>query len=126
MSEFNQAPETYTPPQPPPAAASGLTENVAGMLAYITIIPAILFLVLEPYNRSGFIRFHAMQCLAMGVIAFGCSVIAVIPILGWIITAIMFPVLFVCWLLCLYKAYQGKMFRLPIIGNIAANMAKVG
>ncbi len=39
-------------------AAGGLTDNVAGMLAYITIIPAILFLVMEPYNRNRFIRFH--------------------------------------------------------------------
>jgi uncharacterized membrane protein len=125
MSEFNQIPETYTPPPPPPAAASGLTENVAGMLAYITIIPAILFLVLEPYNRSGFIRFHAFQCLGIAAVGFASSVVAVIPIVGWIVSAIAFPVLFVCWVICLYNAYQGKMFRLPVIGDIAANMAKV-
>ena len=44
-------------------ATQGMTDNVAGMLAYITIIPAIVFLVVEPYNRNRFIRFHCLQCL---------------------------------------------------------------
>ena len=47
-----------------PAAApstGGLTDNVAGLLAYITIIPSIIFLVMEPYNRNRFVRFHSFQ-----------------------------------------------------------------
>ncbi len=44
-------------------SSGGLSDNVAGMLAYITIIPAIIFLVMEPYNRNRFIRFHSFQCI---------------------------------------------------------------
>jgi len=33
------------------------------MVAYITIIPAIIFLVMEPYNKNKFVRFHAFQSL---------------------------------------------------------------
>ena len=40
-----------------------MAENVAGMLAYFTIIPAIIFLLIEPYNRNRFVRFHSFQCL---------------------------------------------------------------
>lgn len=47
--------------RPAQAATGGLTDNVAGMLAYVTIIPAIIFLIMEPYNRSRFVRFHAFQ-----------------------------------------------------------------
>lgn len=46
------------------APAQGMTDNVAGMLAYFTIIPAIIFLVLEPYNKadsSDFMRFSAFS-----------------------------------------------------------------
>ena len=43
------------------AVAGGMADNVAGMLAYITIIPAIIFLVMEPYNKNRFVRFHAWQ-----------------------------------------------------------------
>ena len=41
----------YTP-VPPQAAQTGLSDNTAGALAYITIIPAIIFLVMEPYNKN--------------------------------------------------------------------------
>ena len=58
---------TPVPPQPPapsqPGAQSGLSDNAAGALAYVTIIPAIIFLVMEPYNKNRFIRFHSWQCL---------------------------------------------------------------
>src|ERR1700759_4328452 len=39
-------------PPPPYTAAAGtpIAENVAGMLAYFTIVPAIIFLLIEPYN----------------------------------------------------------------------------
>jgi uncharacterized membrane protein len=123
MSEFAQGPEVFSAP-PPTASASGLTENVAGALAYVTIIPAIVFLVLEPYNKSPFIRFHAFQCLGLSVVAFVSSIIWVIPILGWIIGLLMIPILFVVWILCIVKAYQGKYFQLPILGPFVANLAK--
>jgi len=60
-------------------ALSGLTDNVAATLAYITLIPAILFLMLEPYNRRPFVRFHAWQCIflcvASMVIHFGLGIV---------------------------------------------------
>jgi uncharacterized membrane protein len=123
MSEFNQGPEVV-PNAPPAVAGSGLTDNVAGALAYVTIIPAILFLVLEPYNRNPFIRFHAFQSLGLGVCAVVCSMIMIVPILGWLIGLILLPVLFVAWIICIFKAYSGKFFKLPIIGNIVESMAR--
>ena len=44
-----------------------MTDNVVGMLCYITIIPAIIFLVMEPYNKSRFVRFHAFQMIFFSV-----------------------------------------------------------
>ena len=49
------------------AQAGGMSDNVAGMLAYVTIIPAIVFLLVAPYNRSKFIRFHSFQCIFVTV-----------------------------------------------------------
>ena len=43
------------------ANTGGMADNVAGMLAYITIIPSIIFLVIEPYNKNRFVRFHSWQ-----------------------------------------------------------------
>ena len=64
-------------------AASGLTDNVAGMLAYVTIIPSIIFLVMDPYNKNRFIRFHSFQniffCIAWIVLWIALGIVGQIP-----------------------------------------------
>jgi len=112
------------------ATAGGLEDNVAGALAYVTIIPAIVFLVLEPFNRRRFVRFHSFQCLAFAVawtVLWIClSFIAHIPFLGWA-TLLIWPLVslvgFVIWLILVLKAYQGQMFKLPVIGDWAEKQA---
>ncbi|MGH9642832.1 MAG: DUF4870 domain-containing protein [Terriglobales bacterium] len=112
------------------ATSGGLEDNVAGALAYVTIIPAIVFLVMEPYNRKRFIRFHSFQCLffalAWTVLWIGLSIIAHIPFLGWM-TILIWPLVslvgFVIWLILVLKAYQGQMFKLPVIGDMAEKQA---
>jgi uncharacterized membrane protein len=111
-------------------AGAGLADNVAGALAYVTIIPAIVFLVVEPFSRKRFVRFHAFQSIfffvAWIVIDIGLSIIGHIPFLGWA-TLFLWPLvslaLFIVWLLLLLKAYQGQMFKLPVIGDIAEQQA---
>ena len=112
-------------------AAAGLTDNVAGALAYVTILPAIVFLVLEPFNRKRFVRFHAFQSIfffiAWTVLGIGMAFIAHIPFLGWA-TVLLWPLislaLFVILLILALKAYQGQMFKLPVIGDMSEQQAK--
>ena len=113
-------------PVPPPAATaeSGLTDNMAGALAYITIFPAILFLVLDQYNKRPFVRFHAFQCIGLAVCAFALGIVMVIPILGWIVGILGDLALFVCWIMCIVKASKGERWKVPLIGNYAENLAK--
>lgn len=110
----------------PPAMAttSGLADNVAGALAYITILPAILFLILPDYNKRPFVRFHAFQCIALAVCAFALSAIMIIPILGWIVGIVGDLALLVMWVMCIMKAYQGERWKVPVLGNFAENLAK--
>ena len=69
------------------SASAGLTDNVAGALAYVTIIPAIVFLILEPYNRKRSIRFHSFQCIFFAIawtaLWIVLAFIGHIPLLGW-------------------------------------------
>ncbi|MGH9508787.1 MAG: DUF4870 domain-containing protein [Terriglobales bacterium] len=106
-----------------PAASGGLADNVAGALAYVTIIPAIIFLVMAPYNQNKFIRFHAFQCLFMGAVMIVLSMIAIIPILGWIIYIVGMLSMLVMWILCIVKAYGNDKFKVPVIGDIAEKQA---
>jgi uncharacterized membrane protein len=108
----------------------GLTENVAGALAYVTIIPAIIFLVVEPYNRNRFVRFHSFQniffAVAWMIFWFLLGILGHIPLLGWA-SILLWPLIglagFILWLLLIFKAYQGQKFKLPIIGNLAEQQA---
>ena len=111
-------------------AGAGLADNVAGALAYFTFVPAIIFLVVEPYNRNRFIRFHAFQCLfltaALFAVGIALGILTMIPFLG-IITI---PLHYLIWLgtlilvlILMLKAYQGQKFRLPVIGDMAEQQA---
>ncbi len=108
-------------------AAAGLADNVAGALAYVTIIPAIVFLVLEPFNKKRFVRFHAFQsiffCVAWIVIDIALTFLGHIPFLGLMLWPVVGLVLFVVWLILVLKAYQGQMFKLPVIGDMAEQQA---
>jgi uncharacterized membrane protein len=131
---------------PPPSeqkSAVGLEPNLAAALSYIWIVGLIFFLM-EKENR--FIRFHALQSVLLGVawtvtvivlVIVNIIVVAVIgvaaaaagdagSILGLIIGLIstliwlVIPLLFLALLVfAAVKAYQGKIFKLPIIGNMA-------
>jgi uncharacterized membrane protein len=117
------------------ASTGGLAPNVAGALAYVTLIPAIIFLVMEPYNKDRFIRFHSFQCLffaagwivlciAMMIVGF---ILAFIPVVGWILDLLLWLVIGLGGLLLviflIYKAYSGQKFMLPVIGNLADQQA---
>ena len=120
MSDYPQMP----PAQPQPVQ-SGLSDNAAGALAYITIIPSIIFLIVEPYNRNSFVRFHAWQSIFFGVTAFVVHlVLTIIPIIGWLL---MIPVglgFLVLWIVVIIKASKGERFKIPFIGNFAEQQAK--
>lgn len=114
---------------PVPAAAAGLTDNVASALCYVMgLITGILFLVLAPYNQNRKIRFHAFQSIFLHVaaiviwIAFlflsavsGGMLIFVSPLI-WL-------GFFVLWIVMIIKAYQDQKLVLPIIGPLAEKQA---
>ena len=116
--------------QPVAVAAGGMTDNVAGMLAYVTFIPAIIFLVVEPYNKSRFVRFHAFQSIflavAMVAISIALTVLSFIPVLGLMLLPLHFLIwlgFFALWIILLLKANQGQMWKLPVIGDMAEKQA---
>lgn len=111
----------------PAPSASGLTDNVAGALAYVTIVPAIVFLLIEPYNRNKFIRFHAFQsifyCVAWIVVVIGLSILPFMGVLRMMLYPIIWLGFFVLWIVLVLKAYQGQKFKAPLIGDLADKQA---
>ena len=118
---------TYPPPPPPgyvpPPAIAELSDNAASALAYVTFIPAVIFLVLAPYNQKPVIKFHAIQELGLTLVGICLQVFAVIPILGTIVWAVGGLCLLAVWVMCIIKASQGSAFKLPFIGDFAAQQS---
>jgi uncharacterized membrane protein len=94
----------------------GLEPNLAAAISYFWIV-GLIFFIIEKKNR--FVRFHAMQALLLGLAAWILSIVFIyIPYVGfvgdlfglvWIIGAIYAGV----------QAYNGKWFKLPVVGDIA-------
>jgi len=132
------------------AAGTGLSDNAAGALAYL-FIPAIIFLIVEPYNKNSFVRFNSWQCIflccaavvldfafgiVLGIITmmfpptfFGVSFTST-GVRAFSLTdavGFLWPIVDLFWLavvvLCAVNAYQGKRFKLPIIGGLAEKQA---
>jgi uncharacterized membrane protein len=118
-------------------ASSGMSINTAGALAYVAgIITAILFLVIDPYKSDRFVRFHAFQSLFFNIawIGFWIAWMVVGLVLSAVTKGIFFFIQtpidlllmlggFCLWAFLMYSASQGKTFRLPIIGGLAAKQA---
>jgi uncharacterized membrane protein len=126
-------------------SALGLDGNLAAAIGYPIGILAIICLIMEKENR--FVKFHALQSIllhvAMMIVGIGLAIIFMIIgiVLGVAAAAAnssaggglagIFGLLsFLIWILILVayigglimaavKAYNGLMYKLPIVGNLA-------
>jgi uncharacterized membrane protein len=69
------------------------------------------------------VRFHAMQSTLVfaGIVAIDL-LLQIVPILGALVVVfVIIPLSAVLWLLLMFKAYQGEEFKLPLVGQMAAD-----
>ena len=128
-------------------SALGLDGNLAAALGYPIGIIAIICLIMEKENR--FVKFHALQSILLHVLAIVVMIalwilIVILTIAGVAAAAatnsgavgglvgmlmgllwLVFIVLYIVALIyAAVKSYQGNMFKLPIIGNMADKWIK--
>ena len=102
--------------------STGLDANVAAALSYLVgFVTGLIFLLVEKENR--FVRFHAMQSTLVFVgIVLVNILLNLVPFLGALVAVfIVIPLSAVLWLLLMFKAYQGEEFKLPLVGQMAAD-----
>jgi uncharacterized membrane protein len=123
-------------PLGPPASVSSsrMATNLASALCYFPLV-AIIFLLIEPYNKDRTVRFHAWQSIGLAVV-----LIVVRIALGILLTMFMtmsygmgammglFLMLFgfgelILFLYLAFKAYQNQRIVLPVIGPFAEKQA---
>ena len=120
-------------------SALGLDPNVAAGLAYIpfcavNLLMSIIILVTDKTNKLA--RFHAMQSLLLlGATIVGYIVVVILTmiitvgaaamnmpslsILGFLILLVFGIAVLAAVVMACIKAFQGEMFKLPVIGDMA-------
>jgi uncharacterized membrane protein len=87
-------------------------DNIMAAVAYLLgFVSGIIIYLIEKDkpDRSRYVMFHAVQAIILGVVWF---IIAFIPIIGQL-------VIFISWVVMMYKAYSGEEYHLPVIGDYA-------
>jgi uncharacterized membrane protein len=112
-----------------------LPENVVGALAYLTFIPAIVFLTSQPYRANRFVRFHSIQCILLWLAAVAIAALLKLaslllfylpvagPLLAVLISVGAGLAAVIIWLVLVIKAIQGERFELPGLGSLAGEYA---
>lgn len=123
-------------------SALGLEANLAAALGYIIGVLGLINFIIEKENK--FVKFHGIQSVLYSVgigavftvlwvvlIVLGIILSAISDVLGvlmWIINTLLFFGFFLAifggLIYAAYKAYQGQMFKLPIVGNFAEKIVK--
>ncbi|MGI5919666.1 MAG: DUF4870 domain-containing protein [Christensenellales bacterium] len=111
----------------------GMDEKTASWFAYIlSIISAIILLATEKDNKT--VRLHAWQSLFLGCAAIVIGIVLVILSGAFVLVAWGLVILFsiISWLIwiafivitviCIIKAVQGDIFKIPVIYGWAEKM----
>jgi uncharacterized membrane protein len=118
MSDMTPPPAPPAAPPMAPAPAGGYTpasEN-SKILAGLACIPSfgwiigVVILLMDPYKDEPFAKFYAVQGIALAV----CSVVFVIPVLGWILGV----GVWVVGIITAINAFQGKYWEVPVLGGL--------
>jgi uncharacterized membrane protein len=108
-----------------------LPDNIAAASAYMTPLPAIVFLCLKPFKRNHFVRFHSFQSIFLTLAGLGVAVLlrvlfwlfSLIPRFGYLVSSLVVLLVVlawvILWLVIIVKAFQHELFKLPVIGNLA-------
>lgn len=94
-------------------------ENLMAAATYLLgWVTGIIFLLIEKQNK--FVRFNAMQSIILfGGVHVTSFILVFIPILGWLVGVVLWTTAFILWLVLMWKAFQGEMYKVPYVGDLA-------
>jgi uncharacterized membrane protein len=116
-------------------AAVNSRDRALGSLAYIGLIPGIIFLLIPTLRGNGFVRFHSWQSVLFTVASalLGLAlkllviILAILPVVGFLLAWLSLGIgsmgIFILWAVLFVKAAQGHHYELPVIGPLAEQLA---
>lgn len=128
QQQYGQQPPYGQAPYGAPGAQTslGLSQNVAAGLSYVfTWVSGLIIFLTEKQNR--FVRFHAMQSiLFFGGLSVIWLVLRFIPFIGFFLSTLVGLAWVIGWIVLMVMGFQGKYFKLPVIGDYAERYANQG
>jgi uncharacterized membrane protein len=121
---------------PTTLTAQGTRDALLGGLAYVPVVPAIVFLAVPALKSSRFVRFHSWQSLffAAGVVVtallvkFLFAALSILPGIGfltaWLLIGVTSIAIAVIWVVLPVKALQGQNYELPVLGGLASRLSE--
>lgn len=94
----------------------GIEPNIAAALSYFWVI-GLIFFIIEKKNR--FVRFHALQSLFFGVAALIVAIIFDYLPYVFFVGSLLHLVWLIGAIYAAVQAYNGKWFKLPVVGDMA-------
>lgn len=98
--------------------SSDSNSNTIALVAWVLHpLSSIVLVLIDNYKKDKFVQFHAWQSLVFGIFSLVAN-----SLLGW--TCIVPLATLVVWVLGMINAFQGKMWKLPVIGDWAEQQAE--
>lgn len=114
-------PQTYVDPtdhtaefNPADISANKVLAMIPYLMGWIGIIITLLASGTSPYAA-----FHVRQALKIQVISVLAVFVAIIPLLGWIVTGIWTVVALVIEIICFVRVCKGKAMEPPIVSSFS-------
>ena len=118
----------------PAIRADNARDALLGAIAYVALLPAVLFLALPSLRASRFVRFHSWQSVFFAVVTIILAglmrgLFAVFSFLGGVgflfatlTVGLVFLAVVFLWLVLVVKALQHEVYELPWLGQVAAGL----
>jgi len=102
--------------------ATGLKKETSSALCYVLgPVTGIIFLVIE---KDPSVKFHAMQSIVTFVGLFALQWILALSVVLVFLVPLVGILMFVLWLLLIYKAWMGEQWEVPVFGKFARQLIK--
>lgn len=103
---------------------SNIQGKDTAVIAHLTVIGLIIAIIMNSSNKTEFGSYHIRQALGLWLTYLAWGLLWIIPILGWIVAAVLSILMVVMWIVGLINALNGYQKPMPVLGRKYAEWFK--
>jgi uncharacterized membrane protein len=118
---MDEAPKTEQPVTPP---ASGDDVEKAKGMAWLSYLGILWLVPLLTMKDNAFAKFHVKQGIMLTILWVASSILAAIPIIGWIADVVIWVYAVIMMVIGIINSLNGNYWKMPILGKWAEDWFK--